>query len=210
MLKFFSFISFSSHSFYDIKSDIYNQDEPDLMNFNYTFPNMNLFSTLPINPYQSFQDIHIEQLAKQMAYSRMIEEIEYQRKNKKSKISTISLPSKHVNHLLNDIMIRMLNEVFDEQTKQQANPSRKGELLFVKKQSYNNDDTTIVNMKKQHKVRILNSFIYHLDFLYLNMKIQYQTNCRQIRIYFSNKFKFYLESSLINKLIITLFFYPAQ
>jgi hypothetical protein len=116
---------------------------------------MNLFSSLPINPYQSLQDIHIAQLAKRMAYSRMIQEIEYQRTNKKSKISTnqFDTSSGHVDHLLNDIMIRMLNEIFEEQIKQQAKTSRKGELLFIKKQNNNNDDTTIFNMKKQHNVR---------------------------------------------------------
>jgi hypothetical protein len=136
------------------------------MNFDYlsqTFPNMNLFSTLPINQYQSsLQDDHITQLAKQMAYSRMVQEIEYQRNNKKSKIptnffntssSSILTESVHINHILNDIMIRMLNETFEEQIKQQqpqqTRVSRQGELLFVKKQ---NDDTISFNTKKQHKV----------------------------------------------------------
>jgi hypothetical protein len=118
---------------------------------------MNLYSSLPINPYQSLQDIHIAQLAKQMAYSRMIQEVEYQRTNKKSKIPTNQFDtssSGHVEHLLNDIMIRMLNGIFEEQIKQQAKSSRKGELLFIKKQNNNNDDTTIFNMKKQQKVSV--------------------------------------------------------
>jgi len=169
----------------DIKSDIlpiYNPEELLLsshINFDYlsqSFPNMNLFSSLPINQYQlnssssscsSLQDNYIAQLAEQKAYLRMIQEIEYQRNNKKSKVTTnffntssssILTESIHVNHIVNDIMIRTLNEIFEEQIKQQqqqqqTRASRQGELLFVKKQNNNNDDITIVHTKKQHKVR---------------------------------------------------------
>jgi hypothetical protein len=138
---------------------------------------MNLFSSLPINQYQlnssssccsSLQYNYITQLAEQKAYLRMIQEIEYQRNNKKSKVATnflntsssssILTESIHVNHIVNDIMIRTLNEIFEEQIKQQqqqqqTRASRQGELLFVKKQNNNNDDITIVHTKKQHKVR---------------------------------------------------------
>ncbi len=163
---------------FDIKSDIlpiYNPEELLLsshINFDYlsqSFPNMNLFSLLPINQYQlnspsSLEDNYITQLAKQMAYSRMMQEIEYQRNNKKSKVSTnflntsspsILTESMHVNHIINDIMVRTLNEILQEQIKQQqqqARVSRQGELLFVKKQNNNNDDITILRTKKQHKV----------------------------------------------------------
>jgi len=163
---------------FDIKSDIlpiYNPEELLLsshINFDYlsqSFPNMNLFSSLPINQYQlnspsSLEDNYITQLAKQMAYLRMMQEIEYQRNNKKSKVSTnflntsspsILTESMHVNHIINDIMVRTLNEILQEQIKQQqqqARVSRQGELLFVKKQNNNNDDITILRTKKQHKV----------------------------------------------------------
>jgi len=77
------------------------------------------------------QDIHIAQLAKQMAYSRMIEEIEYQRNNNTSKMAMnfFDTSSMNVSHLLNDIMIRILTETFEKQQ------TRQGELLFVKKQN---------------------------------------------------------------------------
>ena len=138
---------------------MYNQEELLLssrMNFDYLYPNMNLFSSNPT----FLQDDYITQLAKQMAYSRMIQEIEYQRNDTKSKVSTnvfdsssILTESMQVNHLLNDTMTRMLNGIFEEQIKQQSRVSRQGELLFVKKQNINNDDLTISNAKKHHKVR---------------------------------------------------------
>jgi len=128
---------------------------------------MNLFSSLPINSYQlnssssSYEIDYINQLAKEMAYVRMIQELEYQRNNKKSKetinclntsSSSILTESMHVNHIIHDIMSRTLNEIFEEQIKQQTRASRQGELLFVKKQNNNDDDRTILNTKKQHKV----------------------------------------------------------
>ncbi len=111
----------------DLKSDIlpiYNH-----MNLDY------LSQSLPINHYETnsapLQDIHIAQLAKQMAYSRMIEEIEYQRNNNTSKMARnfFDTSSMNVSHLLNDIMIRILTETFEKQQ------TRQGELLFVKKQN---------------------------------------------------------------------------
>jgi hypothetical protein len=151
---------------------IYNPEEFLLsshMNLDYlsqSFPNMNLFSSLPINQQYQFnsssflKNDYVTQLAKQMAYLRMIQEIENQRNNKKSKVptngsnpssSSILTESIHVNQIINDIMIRTLNEIFEEQTKQQTRVSKQGELLFVKKQNQNNDDITILNTKK-HQV----------------------------------------------------------
>lgn len=104
-------------------------------------PYMNLFpnDSLPVS-----QDIRIAQLAKQMAYERMLEEIQSQRHpitNKKLKTSSfhpsILTESIQVNHLLNDVMMKILHEMFD---KQQPRASHKGELLFVKKQNINNDE----------------------------------------------------------------------
>jgi hypothetical protein len=130
------------------------------MNFDYlsqSIPNLNLFSTFSINQYQlnsSLTDDYITQLAKQMAYLRMIQEIENQRNNTKSKITTnssaILTESIHVNQIINDIMNRTLNDIFKEQIKQQTRVSKQGELLFVKKQ--NNDDRMILKMTKQYKV----------------------------------------------------------
>ncbi|CAF3664455.1 unnamed protein product [Rotaria sp. Silwood1] len=187
---------------FDIKSDIpamYGQEEFDRfmsdmitsqLDFSsQSFLNMNLFptsSTIPIHYSQtnkklssSIHDTHIAQLAKQMAYERMLQEIDYQRHistNKKSKIlnnfsSSILTESIHVNHILNDVMMRILRETFEKQQQQQQQQqsssvsqpraSRKGELLFVKKQNINNDEqfnTNIFNhfnnnynTKKQHK-----------------------------------------------------------
>jgi len=115
-----------------------------------TQPYSNLF---PTNPLPLSQDARIAQLAKQMAYERMLEEIQSQRHpitNKKSKISSfhpsILTESLQVNHLLNDVMMKILHEIFD---KQQPRASHKGELLFVKKQNINNDEQYT---KKTHKV----------------------------------------------------------
>jgi len=119
----------------DLKSNIlpiYNREDfllSNHMNFDY------LSQSLPINQYETtsapLQDIHIAQLAKQMAYSRMIEEIEYQRNNTTSKMAMnfFDTSSMNVSHLLNDIMIRILTETFEKQQ------TRQGELLFVKKQN---------------------------------------------------------------------------
>ena len=153
-----------------MKSDIlpmYNPEEFFLsnpLNFHYlsqSFPNLNLFPSSSIHPYQQnspVEETYISQLAKQMAYLRMLQEIENQRTTpKKSKESitsfdpsTILTESIHVNHIINDIMSKTLNEIFEQQIKQQKKSSRQGELLFVKKS--NNDDIIISNTKKQHKV----------------------------------------------------------
>lgn len=95
-----------------------------------------------------------------MAYERMLQEIDYQRHpstNKKSKPSSSSSPSvltesMHVNHLLNDVMMRILHEMCGKPQTPNPQPSRKGELLFVKKQNINNDEQYNFNPKKQHKV----------------------------------------------------------
>jgi hypothetical protein len=155
---------------FDSQSDIlpiYNPEEFFLsspMNFDYlsqSSSNMNLFSSFPINQYQlnssSLPDDYITQLAKQMAYLRMIQEIENQRNNtNKSKLTTnsssILTESVHVNQIINDIMSRTLNDIFEEQIKQQKQASKQGELLFVKKQNNNNDDMTILKTNKQYKV----------------------------------------------------------
>ena len=140
------------------------------------FFNMNLFpssSTSPIHSQptknsSSFQDTRIAQLAKQMAYERMLQEIDYQRylsSNKKSKTSinssSILTESIHVNHILNDVMMRTLHEMFEKQqlsSVTQPRASRKGELLFVKKQNMNNDEqynTNIFNhyMNNNHNAK---------------------------------------------------------
>jgi len=154
------------------------------------FLNLNLFPTSPtisipqspINKKKnsssssSSQDARIAQLAKQMAYERMLQEIDSQRHlstNKKSKTSTINsstilTESIHVNHLLNDVMMRILHEMCEKQQQQQQQQqipqpraSRKGELLFVKKQNINNDEQYNFNhfinnnnnqKQQQHKV----------------------------------------------------------
>ncbi len=154
--------------------------------------NMNLFPTSPTIPVHhsqsnkkkssSSQDTRIAQLAKQMAYERMLQEIDYQRHpsiNKKSKTSinpasSILTESIHVNHILNDVMMRIVHEMFEKQQQQPSTPSvpqprasRKGELLFVKKQNINNDEQYNKNIfnhfinnnnNKQHKVCIFNIF----------------------------------------------------
>jgi hypothetical protein len=145
----------------DIPSDIlpiYNPEEFFLsspMNFDYlsqSIPNMNLFSLFPINQYplnSSLSDDYVGQLAKQMAYLRMIQEIENQRNNIKTKLTTnppaILTESIHVNQIINDIMSRTLNDIFEEQTRE----SKQGELLFVKKQNHNHDDLMVLQKKKQ-------------------------------------------------------------
>ncbi|CAF4072292.1 unnamed protein product [Rotaria magnacalcarata] len=130
--------------------------------------NMNLFPTSPTipmhysqtnkKPSSSLQDTRIAQLAKQMAYERMLQEIDYQRHpstNKKSKLSnnsssSVLTESIHVNHILNDVMMRILHEMYEKQ--QQTSPvsqpraSCKGELLFVKKQNVNNDEQCNTNI----------------------------------------------------------------
>jgi hypothetical protein len=155
---------------------------------------MNLFPTSPTIPiHQSqpnkkknvpSQDARIAHLAKQMAYERMIQEVDCQRhssSNNHKKFKTSSNPSSsiltesvHVNHILNDVMMRIVHEMFEKQqipSVPQPRASRKGELLFVKKQNINNDEqynTNIFkhftntsnnnnnNVKKQHKVCIQN------------------------------------------------------
>ncbi|CAF4420819.1 unnamed protein product, partial [Adineta steineri] len=117
---------------------IYHQDGYLLTNHrnsNYlsqSFSNFNPFSS---SPYQttSLLDNYIAQFAKQMAYTRMLEEIESQRNNQKSNFfhsSSIPTESMNVNHILHDIMIRVLHEIFEKQT--------------------NNDDNCL--MKKQYQV----------------------------------------------------------
>jgi hypothetical protein len=147
---------------------------------------MNLFPPIPPIPQSPInkkkislsQDARIAQLAKQMAYERMLQEIDSQRHpitNKKSKSSMNSSPSVltesiHVNHILDDVMMRILHEMYEKQQQQQQIPqpraSRKGELLFVKKQNINNDEqyNFVNNTKKQHKVRIFISKNFHFEY----------------------------------------------
>jgi hypothetical protein len=107
-----------------------------------------------------------------MAHERMLKEIDSQRhhsiNNKKSKISinsSVLTESIHVNHILNDVMMKILHEIYEKQQQQQQVPqiraSRKGELLFVKKQT-DEQYNFINNTKKQHKVRI-EIFIFQND-----------------------------------------------
>lgn len=157
---------------FDIQSDIlpiYNPEEFFLsspMNFDYlsqSIPNMNLFPSFPTNQYQlnsPLPDDYVSQLAKQMAYIRMIQEIENQRNNIKTKYTTSSpailTESVHVNQIINDIMSRTLSDIFQEQIKQQTHVSKQGELLFVKKQNHNHDDLMILKKTKRPKVCISN------------------------------------------------------
>lgn len=92
----------------------------------------------------------------------------HQKKNKTSPASSSVLTeSFHVNHLLNDVMIRILHEMFEKQqmtsTVSQPRASRKGELLFVKKQNVNQDEpfnhANSNNGKKVSKVGILLSLL---------------------------------------------------
>ena len=153
-----------------------------------SYLNMNLFPNLSIPPpppppsspppmihkkqiSSVSPDVHIAQLAKQMAYERMLEEINSQRHStnqKKSKnasihsssSSSILTESLHVNHILHDVMMKILHEIYE---KQQAPPpppppavpraSRKGELLFVKKQNNDEQYNFIRNNKLEEKVR---------------------------------------------------------
>ena len=126
------------------------------------FLNLNLFSTGSPPQSQSSssskrkpsssQDARIAQLAKQMAYERMMQEIDHPRppsaKKPKTSINPASIltESFHVNHILNDVMSRLLHDMFEKQHQPiasaaaQPRASRKGELLFVKKQNVNNDE----------------------------------------------------------------------
>ena len=81
----------------------------------------------------------------------MLQEIDYPRSSpaKKPKTSinpaSILTESFHVNHILNDVMSRILHDMFEKHhhpvvsAAAQPRASRKGELLFVKKQNTNND-----------------------------------------------------------------------
>ncbi|CAM4919173.1 unnamed protein product [Rotaria socialis] len=183
---------------FDIKSDIptiYGQEEFDRfmsdmiasqLDFSsQPYLNMNLFPTSPTTPMHysqtnkkassSLQDTRIAQLAKQMAYERMLQEIDYQRHpstNKKSKLSnspssSILTESIHVNHILNDVMMRILHEMYEKEQQttspvSQPRASCKGELLFVKKQNVNNDEqynTNIFNHFNTTKQPKMNFFL---------------------------------------------------
>ena len=119
--------------------------------------NLNLFGNTPSPPALKTPppppplspETRIAQLAKQMAYERLMEEIGHPSPAKKSKAShspstPVLTESFHVNHLLNDVMSRILHEMFEKQRTPSAvaqpRASRKGELLFVKKQNVNNDE----------------------------------------------------------------------
>ena len=127
------------------------------------FLNLNLFSTGSPPQSQSSkrkssssQDARIAQLAKQMAYERMMQEIDYPRppsaKKPKTSINPASIltESFHVNHILNDVMSRILHDMLEKHhhpvAAAQPRASRKGELLFVKKQNVNNDEQYNANI----------------------------------------------------------------
>ncbi|UJR26751.1 hypothetical protein I4U23_008066 [Adineta vaga] len=81
-----------------------------------SWPNNNHFAST----YQtdlSVSEKHIAQLAKRMAYTKMIEEIEYQRDNTKIKIfhqsSSFSSQWINVSHVLDGIMRKILNEIVE-------------------------------------------------------------------------------------------------
>lgn len=152
-------------------SDIYpryNSEEflsSNPMNFDYlsqSFPNFNLFPSLAFDPHQfnsSLTDHYVSQLAKQMAYVRMMQELENHQNHKNSKetvqfLNTPSILSEsmHVNQLITDIMTRTLHQIYDEQTKQPRRVSKQGELLYVKKQRNHQGDMTMFKNNKQPKV----------------------------------------------------------
>ena len=125
------------------------------MNFDYfsqSLPNVNLFSTFPINQYpfnSPLTENYVTQLAKHMAYLRMIQEIDNQRHDRKSKVtmkspntSSILTESMYVNQIINDIMTRTLKDIFQEQIKR---PTR------VSKQNNEKDDLTIWKRNKQQQ-----------------------------------------------------------
>lgn len=125
-----------------------------MSNAHLSFDNLNLNLFPPASTRKGgaiSMDFRIAQLAKQMAYERMLEELDHHRHGAmKKKFSTPPTPSStlsesfHVNHLLNDVMMRILQEMFDKhQPAPPARASRKGELLFVKKTTNNQDDAPI-------------------------------------------------------------------
>lgn len=143
----------------DIIASQMNLTNPHLSSFENL--NLNLFPPTSTRKPATFStDFRIAQLAKQMAYERMLEEVEHHRHGttKKTFCPTSNLnDSFHVNHILNDVMMRILHEIFEKHQQQTATTpvraSRKGELLFVKKSSNNSDDSTMFNhlMKKPTK-----------------------------------------------------------
>lgn len=133
-------------------------------------PSIN-YSTCPttLNPRNispTTQETRIGQLAKQMAFERMMQEIDYQRhpQTKKSLFtmpaSSVLTESFHVNHILNDVMMRLLQEMFVKNstlptattTNSQTRVSRQGELLFVKKQNQNNDEQILNGNSSKEKM----------------------------------------------------------
>ena len=161
----------NSRSACDLPSDIYpsyNVEEffpSNHMNFDYlsqTFPNLNLFPSVAFDQYRfnsSITDHCVSQLAKQMAYMRMMQEIENQQNAEKIKETdhflntpSIRTESMHVNQFIRDIMTRTLHEIYEEQIKQPRKVSKQGELLYVKKQANQQNNMTIFKSNKSHKV----------------------------------------------------------
>ena len=159
---------------------------------------MNLYAHPPLNypnsstvnsrKTQSSQDIRIAQLAKQMAFERMMQELDYQRHstNKKPMIhptNSVLTESFHVNHILNDVMMRLIHEMFNKSSTpvvSQPRASRKGELLFVKKQNINNDEqhfngtlfNHLLNNNQQEDPKVRNSsFVDRTKVCFLFRKI---------------------------------------
>lgn len=133
------------------------------MNFDYlshSFAHANLFPSLSMDHYgsnTSFTDHYVTQLAKQMAYLRMIQEIQNQEKinndtNHSLDTSSVLTESLHVNQIMTDIMTRTLHEIYEEQIKQSRRISKQGELLYVKKPANEHSDTSISKNNSQSKV----------------------------------------------------------
>lgn len=132
------------------------------MNFDYlsqSFAHANLFPSLSMDHYgtnSSLTDHYATQLAKQMAYSRMIQEIQNQEKMKETNhshdTSSILTESLNINQIMTDIMTRTLHEIYEEQIKQSRRMSKQGELLYVKKPANGHGDTAIPKNNQQHKV----------------------------------------------------------
>lgn len=152
------FDSFSSSTVFDLKSDIlpmYNSNDYFLlnsMNFDY-FSHLNQYSPLPMNSYSSnslLEENYFNQFIKQMAYLRMIQEIEMQRTNSKQNDTTnnhfhpstsILTESIQINSIIQEIMSKTLNDIFKEQNQ----ISKQDESVLI------HDDS---NTKNQSQIKV--------------------------------------------------------
>lgn len=157
--------NYPSSTVFDVKSDIlpmYNSNDYFLlnsMNFDY-FSHLNQYSSVPMNnTYSSnslLEENYFNEFIKQMAYLRMIQEIEFQRTNSKSNETTnqyhpstsILTDSVHMNDIVQEIMSKTLNDIFKEQNQ----ISKPNDSVSIPKS--NQDDS---NTKKQKPNQTSNS-----------------------------------------------------